>query len=447
MLTAQTIPPDSAAQTDRHTTFAPTLVTEVDLREPLPELAAREGGKAYRGAWVLVRLDSEPIGVVRLAYDDRNTRDVLADAIATQLGPVLTARLGSDRDLLGMQLLSGVPATAREGGYLRELAAALRDGPTFSVIVCTRDRARVLGPCLAALQRLRYSRFEVVVVDNTAGDAAVETLVRRIDSPVPFRYVVERNTGLARARNRGTQASEGDVVAFIDDDAIADTHWLAELARGYLGVEGAGSVNGSIMPAELNTQAQNWFAEYGGHSKGRGFVQEIFDPSQPNAQSPLYPLPPFGAGGNMSFRRELLAHTGGFDHALGAGTPAQGAEETAMFTHLLLAGHRIVYRPSALVWHRDREDFDDLRRQLQALGTSLTAYYTALLWSNPRLVLPLVRLLPRGLRDLRGKDGSVRAASFQEDFPAALLRAHRRGMISGPWAYVRGRSADRRAQR
>ena len=391
-----------------------------------------------------MRVHTEPVGVVRFPYGNNDTRDALAEAIVDQLGDVLTQRLGVDSRSLSGRLETGIPAGTRAEEYLGGREAALREGPTFSVVLSTRNRPSSLASCLEALRAQSYSRFEVIVVDNTTGDPAVERLVEKARADISAEYVVERRAGLSRARNRGVAAAAGDVVAFIDDDEIADPHWVAELARGYIGIANVASVNGSIMPAELNTQAQDWFEQYGGHSKGRGFLQEIFDPLAPDAQSPLYPLPPFGAGGNMSFRKAVLTQLGGFDNALGAGTPACGAEETAAFTHVLLLGHRIVYRPSAVVWHKHYEHFDDLQRQLRALGTSLTAYYTSLVWSDPRLVMPLMCLFPRGVQDLTRRD-SIRSASLREDFPPALLRAYRRGMLAGPAAYLRGRLAARQA--
>src|SRR5882757_7956317 len=92
----------------------------------------------------------------------------------------------------------------------------------------------------------------------------------------------------------------------------------------------AGLPAAMIVPARLDTQVQEWFELYGGHSKGRGFSPAVF--SRHGPQSPLFPLPPFGAGGNMAFRREALTRIGGFDVAMGAGTPARASEDTLALT-------------------------------------------------------------------------------------------------------------------
>lgn len=394
--------------------FVPRYVGEFDLQSEVDFTLPAHYGRAL----VLVRYGSVPLGLVPVAdLDDRPTALALRDAIADHISVDETA----------------------VNRILRERAEAEAAGPSISVVVCTKDRESQLQQCLQALSRQRYPRFDIVVVDNTQGSPEVRQVADQLESPVPIHLVVEPEGGLARARNRGASVSESSVVAFIDDDATPDDYWITDLAAGYAATPDAGAVNGAIIPCAIETQAQEWFFQYGGHSKGRDFEQSVIDPGQPGSQSPLYPLPPFGAGGNMSVLRDVLIEVGGFDEALGAGTPARGAEETALFTHLLLAGFKVVFRPTALAWHADRAELDALTMQMRSLGTSLTAYYTSLVVSNPTLIPRLLALLPQGLRDLRGASGSIRVATMTDAFPDELLRSNRRGMLSGPYAYLRSR--------
>ena len=73
----------------------------------------------------------------------------------------------------------------------------------------------------------------------------------------------------------------------------------------------------------------------------------------------------------MSFRREVLRDIRGFDEALGSGTRACGAEETAASTLALLEGNVLVFRPTAFVWHSDRESYSELEKQFRDLGAEL----------------------------------------------------------------------------
>ena len=76
---------------------------------------------------------------------------------------------------------------------------------------------------------------------------------------------------------------------------------------------------------------------------------------------------------SMAFDREALLRIGGFDVALGAGTPAQACEDTAAICDLMLAGGTFVYWPGAVMWHQHRETVAEVERQLNGYGSGLTA--------------------------------------------------------------------------
>jgi GT2 family glycosyltransferase len=241
----------------------------------------------------------------------------------------------------------------------------------------------------------------------------------------------------------GLSTADGRIVAYLDDDERPDQHWLAELARGFTLSRDVAGVSGIVLPAELETQAQWWFERFGGHSKGRGFMAGIFDAASHGRQHPLYPLPPFGVGASMAFDRAVLMRIGGFDVALGAGTPAHAGEDTAAISDLMLAGATFVYWPGAIMWHEHRRELSEMVRQLYGYGSGLTAFYLRTLLRNPLALPTLARLAPRAGRDLRGR-GSVRTATMGDDYPAVLRRAMRRGMFAGPRLYLRSRHVQAR---
>jgi hypothetical protein len=135
----------------------------------------------------------------------------------------------------------------------------------------------------------------------------------------------------------------------------------------------------------------------------------------------------------MAFRRDALASIGGFDVALGAGTPAQAGEDTLALTMLLLEGHRIAYEPAALTRHHHRADMAGLSRQLQGYGVGLTAFYAALLRHRPGLLPRLIRLAPAAASFRRHRS----ALTSPPPDAAAALGRHPWGMLAGPAAYAR----------
>ena len=80
----------------------------------------------------------------------------------------------------------------------------------------------------------------------------------------------------------------------------------------------------------------------------------------------------------MAYRRSLIDTVGGFDTTLGAGSPARGGEDLAMFIETLWRGGRIGFEPSAVVHHRHRQTVEDLHKQLHGNGVGFTALMCAL---------------------------------------------------------------------
>ena len=416
--------------------FRPVCLAEWDVLTPFSSAQQDElwhlGGGPVR---LLVRMGTEPLGYADFECEKSETLPGLAAAaVSAEFRSKVNSRLSRS----GLPVVSQIPV----GGltiepnvlaFGAERQRLLADAPEVSVVVCTRDRPASLAACLRQLARQEYPSFEIVVVDNAPSDRdAVPAELASLDLPVRVRYVLEPRGGLSWARNAGWQAAAADIVAFIDDDEVADTNWISELIRGFSARPEVGVVTGMILAAEVRTEPQEWFEQFGGHSKGRGFTQEIFDGDHP--QSELYPLPPFGAGGNMAFRRAVLSNINGFNVALGGGTPTMGGEDTFAFTQALLSRHTVVYQPTALVWHHHYDTLAGLATQLRGYGTGLTAFYAALISGRPRLLLPLARLIPNAVKDMRGKD-SIRTATMRT-FPADLLGTHRIGMLKGVAAYA-----------
>jgi cellulose synthase/poly-beta-1,6-N-acetylglucosamine synthase-like glycosyltransferase len=290
---------------------------------------------------------------------------------------------------------------------------------------------------------MRYPAFEVVVVDNApSSEATKECIAREFGSDDRIRYVREPRPGLSCARNRGISEAVADIIAFTDDDVRVDTWWLHGIARGFRAVAGVGCVTGLIATAELDSPAQLYFHLREGW--GASCQRRIFDLAEHRDESPLYPYTAgtFGAGANFAVTRSVLKEIGDFDEALGAGSPSGGGEDLNMFTRIVLAGHCLVYEPSAVVRHVHRSELTDLARQMRAYGTGCTAALTALLLASPRARRELPLKVARGVIRMFHLTDGVRD---NPTLPSGLIRREMGGLLVGPLLYLKGRRQLRRS--
>ncbi|NBM18309.1 glycosyltransferase family 2 protein [Streptomyces sp. GC420] len=402
----------------------PIQIAELDLRGGETRLAPGPGSPpvTHGDVFVLVRSEGRPVGTVLGHVPQGADPEVVLAAAARE------ARLPAD---------GGRPEPA------------LPRPPRTSVIVATRERAGQLARALDSLLAQDHPDFEIVVVDNAPVTTGTRELVERKYAE-RVRYVSEPVPGLARAHNRGLAAADGEVLAFTDDDVVADSRWLTELTAPFTADPRLGCATGLILPARLRTPAQVLLESHGGFAKG--FTARTYDPLSPPADEPLFPFTAgrFGSGANMAFRAGVLRAVGGFDPATGAGTRAKGGDDLYGFVRVLSQGHRLRYTPQALVWHHHRETWRDLENQAYGYGAGLTAYLTAILVRRPALLPALLVRLPRGLAYARTltatSEGGTAGVPGEHGtrghpWPRRLSRLQRRGMLYGPLGYAMARRA------
>lgn len=391
---------------------APVRVVAVDVTATVPAIGS--AGGRYAGARIFAFAGPCPIGETRV--------DLPAAGLSSSQVAELIARAG---------LAADVPPPRCAG------PAA---GPLISVVVATDlGRPQALERCLAALEHQDHPRREVILVVNRAGGDGSS----RLALPPGVRVAVEPRPGASAARNRGLAVATGEVVAFTDDDAVPGPSWLSSIAARFADEPDAGAVTGLVLPGELETPAQVWFEE-----SGNAFAQRYRRASFAGgpftvgdrlagaaAQQPIYAMGPFGTGCNMAFRREVLTRLGGFDPALGPGTPARAGEDLLLLLRLLAEGGRLAYEPSAVVWHSHRAGAEELRRQVAGYGRGFTAMLTAAVLQDPRHLRGMAQMVARMVAHRRA--GTAPAGN--SGAPAWLARSRRWGEVLGPGAYVAAR--------
>ncbi|MCK9901044.1 glycosyltransferase family 2 protein [Frankia sp. Cpl3] len=380
--------------------------------------SGHEARTGYDRARVLARWQGVPVGFVVLdllgtpaeTTDGTTaavpsgggiTPEAVWSAVVTDL-PDELARVRAEVDRLGPLATAARHSGAGRADSADNAAGADTVGAAdgrVSVVVCTRNRAGLLPGCLERLRALRHPDLEIIIVDNAPSDSSTwQAFQRTVGREPRFRYVREDRPGLSHARNRGLSAASGAIIAFTDDDVAVDPWWVAGLTRGFARRADVACVTGLVPAATLDSAAERHFDAR--VSWGSSCRPRVYDAH--TGPSVLHPFAAglLGTGASFAVRTAVLRGLGGFDTALGAGTPTRGGEDLDLFLRVLLDGHALAYEPSAVAWHGHRADLDALRRQLFGYGTGLSAYLAKHL-SDRRSRRRMIRQIPAAAGHLR----------------------------------------------
>ncbi len=386
------------------------LVTEIELTKPPEPLFV---DPRYGRVWALVTFEGAPVCTFELDCDP-GVRTISAER-------------------LRKEAIERSAWMIWQKAVERRFRRAEACFPPISVVVCTRDRPKLLERCLESLRGLDYPEYEVIVIDNCSRDSEVAAVIERAG----FRNVRENRPGLDWARNRGIAEARHDIVSYIDDDAVASPGWLRAIARGFHD-PAVMAVTGLVLPAELDTEPQLIFEWYGGMSKGMT-PRSFNSATLPDLQ--VFAAHDFGVGANMAFRRQIFESVGTFDTMLDTGTPSGGAGDIDMFHRVLAAGLTLRYEPDAFIWHRHRRSRGGLERQIYANGKSYGVYLIKT-WRSGRI--PGAAKFAARWMSGRVVRRLVRSFIGREDFPRDLLWAEFRGALHAPRAYLATVRNDRR---
>jgi GT2 family glycosyltransferase len=412
--------------------FKPVKVADIELSQAVETLDGFDGYDSLLG---LVRLHGTPVGYVRAGFErGRLTAAALNKAIFDQNHKAIARHLLADGlsmprpDRLCFQDLLNTSHPVYSGSH-----------PAVTIAVCSRDRAPDLARCLDSISRIDYPALDVLVIDNAPSSDATRQLVR--NSYPAVRYVREPRPGLDWARNRAISEARGEIIAYTDDDVVVDAGWVKALASVFAQNPDVMAVTGLVVPYEIETQAQALFEQYGGF--GRGFERKWYRVATENGVRVALEhggAGKFGTGANMAYRRSLFDRIGPFDTALDVGTVTNGGGDLEMFFRVLKEGYTLVYEPEAIVRHRHRRDYAELRKQITNNGIGLYSYFvrSALAYKDERSAF-----IRRGLfwfwqwsvRRL------LRSYARPSGFPRELIVAELRGSLVGLGRYRKSKRA------
>jgi len=317
----------------------------------------------------------------------------------------------------------------------------------LSVALCTRDRPEMLRRALASLAVQSEPPAEILVIDNAPRDGRTREAVEAGSLAMPaVRYLAEPVPGLDFARNRALAAATQEVVAFLDDDAVAHPDWAAAMLAPFAESARVGAVTGRVDALAVETPAQRLFEDNGGYARGGQRVRLPLDAGRPlhGRRAPLIAWAvSVGSGCSLAVRRPLLLSLGGFDEALDLGPALPGGGDHDALWRILQAGHEVVYEPAARARHEHRRGLDAVGDQIVGHQRALVALLVksflrsggerrlgVLAFLAWRLVKPAVRL--------------ARRAAGRDPLPAPVLLRMLGHCWAGLWAYPAALALARR---
>jgi glycosyltransferase involved in cell wall biosynthesis len=215
---------------------------------------------------------------------------------------------------------------------------------SVSVVICTWNRARLLGQTLETLLRLRVPEgvtWEILVVNNNCTDDT-DAVARQYEDRLPLVLCHEPRPGKSNACNHAIARARGDYLLWTDDDVVVPADWLEENPKAFEEHQ-AHLVFGKVLPW-WETEPPSWYSD-----RFAGMFA-LFD----------YGLKPFVVtdrahqpyGVNMATRREVFRDLGGFVNDVGMlGNTGGGCEDLEIFYRVMDRGLRVAYTPAAVIHH------------------------------------------------------------------------------------------------
>jgi GT2 family glycosyltransferase len=296
---------------------------------------------------------------------------------------------------------------------------------SFDVIIPAWNGRKLLPPCLDSLGAQTYKHFRVLVVDSASSDGSADLVER--DYPEARVVRLGENRGFTAAVNAGIACTTSPLVALLNQDVEAHSHWLEAMATAARTHPQAGALACKIM---LHSQRDHFHSAgdcYGrnGLALNRGVWQK--DQGQYDSEAEVFSA----CGGAAAYRRRLLDQIGPFDESF-----FMYLEDVDLAWRQQLAGWRTIYTPYAVAYHH-----------LSASGGGITASY----YTGRNTIYVIAKNVPGPL--LRRYLPEMLAAQFRIFWEASrawrgpAARARMRGQLAGFMTWPRMLAKRRAIQR
>ncbi len=231
--------------------------------------------------------------------------------------------------------------------YRQPLPMLPENAPFISVVVCAYNADSTMDGCLASFAKVKYPKFEVIVVDDGSTDAT-GAIADRHAALAPYIHVIHQpNLGLSAARNVGMNAAQGEVVAYTDSDCYVDPHWLHYMAWAFTDERFVAVGGPNLAPSEDNRTA----------------ACVAVSPGAPTHVLLTDEIAEHIPGCNMAYRKQHLAGIGGFD-----ATYRAAGDDVDVCWRLQNEGHLIGFSAAMTVWHHRRNTVSAYLKQQKGYG-------------------------------------------------------------------------------
>lgn len=284
-----------------------------------------------------------------------------------------------------------------------------------SAVVCTRGRSAQLVRAVESLLDSPRGELEVIVVDQSS-DTSTEEALRPFHSDTRLHYRRSSSHGKGAALNEGLKHARGEVVVFTDDDCIAPTGWVLDMARVLHSQPGAVIAFCRVVPVP--------------HDRARGYVPAYEPTAARTLRSVAALRDGLGLGAAMALKRAFVLSMGGFDESFGPGGRFPSADEWDICVRALLTGHQIYETPDLEVIHDGFRTLLEGRRHARrdwiALGAVCAKPLRARYWKATIVALSLLSrqalwpIVSDVLR-LRSPRGLGRVEAFLRGFALGML--------------------------
>jgi glycosyltransferase involved in cell wall biosynthesis len=230
-----------------------------------------------------------------------------------------------------------------------------------SAVICTRNRPDLIGTAVASVLANTYPDFDLLVVDQSDEPRTGEVVMALVNAHQNLRYLHTSTPGLSRAYNIGVRETNGEILAFTDDDCVAPTNWIKSIAAAFAAEPEADMLYGQVLRPESL----------------RDCTDEIptLSIDRPQRLSKRDGFRIYGMGANFGARRRLFERIGGFDEILGGGGPLKSSQDFDLQYRAYVGGATVLLRPEVQIDHYGVRTEAQWPATLRAYGFGDGAFY------------------------------------------------------------------------